>query len=186
MIVLRPGQFVKFTYTGSKSNQFKDVFVLNPNWKNRVHALDLKLMTEAEREVLRAIMNANKTRKAGQHPLPLVNDILNRIEEPRQSMRNAQAFYNRFVKPFIRGRDIYRKYDPSFIVNAQIYRPSHVPGGEVYNPAPLFGGHENKSVFDVGVPSQEKDAWQPVVAPKVKKKDRGNVMTVRGRPKKKP
>jgi hypothetical protein len=127
--------------TGEYSDRQKEVFVLHPLWHSRVHALDLKRMTEAERETLRAIFDP-ETKKKGPHKFPLVNDILRRMN-PLEEVKNPQTFYHKFVKVFIRNKDVYRQYDPSRMVNATVVRPSRVKGN-VENPKPLFHKVETK------------------------------------------
>jgi hypothetical protein len=133
----QPGAIVRFTYQASEEDPFKEVLVLHPGWQGKVHALDLKRVTPAEREVLQAIFDPAS--KGGRHRIPLVNDILRRMD-PVVLVKNPIGFYQRMVKPFLRtAGDCYRQYWPQYIVNAQVVERTKVEG-KVTNPAaaPLF------------------------------------------------
>lgn len=134
---------IRFTYhhlvidedTGSP---FKEVFVLNPSWQGELHAIDLKRLTDAEREVLTAIMDPRW--KTKQHRLPLVNDIWRRLNAP-EDIKNPMSFYVRFVKVFLRGKDAYRRYKINRMSNVNVIQQS-VVRGDVINPKPLFHNTE--------------------------------------------
>lgn len=134
------GSFIRFTYRGDDTkDQFKEVLVLNPAWNGKLQTLDLKRMTPAEAEVLKAILDPAS--KGKQHRIPIVNDVLRRMD-PLELITNPVAFYGRFVKPFIHGKDIYRQYFPSRMSAVQVIKGSAVVG-HVQNPAtawkkPLF------------------------------------------------
>jgi hypothetical protein len=133
--VAQAGAFIRFTYGISESDdRFKEVMVLNPDWRGEMHAIDLKRITPAEREVLEAIMDP-KT-KAAPHRLPLVNDILRRMD-PLVEIKNPMSFYAKFVKVFIKNTDCYRRYKLAHVSSVQTIQASSVQGG-VSNPAPLF------------------------------------------------
>jgi hypothetical protein len=87
----------------STGDKFKEVFVLTPLWQNKMHGLDLKRCTPAEREVLEAILDPDLKDKP--HRIPLVNDIKRRMD-PIELIRNPVVFYTKFVKPFMRKKDI--------------------------------------------------------------------------------
>lgn len=136
----KAGDILRFTYhsensTLGSSHIYKEVFVLHPNWHSKMHALDMKRMTEAERVVLRTIMNPNAREKT--HRIPLINDVLRRMDPP-ELIKNPVSFYNQFVKPFIRNKDLYRTYFPEVMVGTQVVDASKVQGN-VINPKPLFG-----------------------------------------------
>lgn len=126
------------------SDPHKEAFVLHPNWNGKMHALDLKRVTPAEQQVLRAIMDpATATAvKGGQWPVegvpsyPLIRDVLLRMD-PTELIKNPLAFYQRFVKPFIRDKDCYRQYFPQYVSGLQVIEESKVVG-QVTNPKPLF------------------------------------------------
>lgn len=126
------------------SDPNKEVMVLHPNWHGKVHAIDLKRLTPAEQQTLHAIMDpkvkaavdAGQWPVEGAPPYPLVRDILSRMD-PAELIKNPLAFYQRFVKPFIRDKDVYRQYWPRFISNVRVVEESKVQG-QVSNPAPLF------------------------------------------------
>lgn len=142
-MIFKPGQIIKFSYqhpvrdkeSGPKD---KEVFVLHPNWMGKVHGIDLKRLTKAEREVLAAIIeppDEDGTHKP--HRLPLVNDIRRRMQID-QEIKNPVTFYTKFVKPFLRGKDAYRQYDPMKMMHPAIVKGVDL-GGNVINPKPLFG-----------------------------------------------
>lgn len=137
---LEAGSFIRFTYQGEKTDQpFKEALVLNPSWNGKMHGIDLKRLTPAEVEVLRAIMDPATKQKP--HRIPMVNDILRRMD-PVELIKNPVGFYARFVKPFIHGKDCYRQYWPSRMSAIQTIKGSEVTG-HVENPMgawrrPLF------------------------------------------------
>lgn len=122
----------------------KEVLVLHPNWQGRMHAIDLKRLTPAEAQTLRAIMDpkvkaavdAGQWPVDGAPPYPLVRDILHRMD-PVELIKNPIGFYQRLVKPFIRNKDVYRQYFPQYISGLQVIKESNVKG-QVTNPKPLF------------------------------------------------
>lgn len=134
------GQFIRFTYTApGTSDSYKEAFVLNPSWNGKVQALDLKRMTPAEADVVRAIMDPQN--KGKQHRIPLVNDVFRRMD-PIELISNPIGFYQRFVKPFIHGKDVYRQYWPSRMSGIQVIKQSEAVA-HVQNPMgamrkPLF------------------------------------------------
>lgn len=126
------------------SDPAKQAFILHPNWHNKVHALDLSRVTPAEIQVLQAIMDPNVKAQAdaGTWPIegvpnyPLIRDILRRMN-PTELIKNPIAFYQSFVKPFIRDKDCYRQYWPQYMFSLQVMAESHVKG-QMTNPKPLF------------------------------------------------
>ena len=138
------GTFIRFTYTGAKTldNQ-KEVLVLHPNWMGEVHAIDLMRLTQAEREVLRAILDP-KTKRP--HKLPLVNDVLNRMT-PWEDIKNPVSFYSQFVKPFLRNKDAYRRYLPERMSGITVVEDIDVSGAPIAPAKPLFGKPGGGGVF---------------------------------------
>ena len=133
----KPGSVVKFTYrdvTEDSLSRYKEVLVLHPMWQRKVHGIDLKRLTTAERAVLDQIMDPNQKGKTSS--IPLVNDILRRMN-PVEDIKNPVSFYSRFVKVFLRDKDAYRTYYPQKMSAVVTSKPSHVSGG-VVNPKPLF------------------------------------------------
>jgi hypothetical protein len=149
--------------TGEK---FKEILVLHPNWMRRVHAIDLKRLTTAEREVLSAILDKEqvKAAKAGKKPhrFPLVNDVLRRMD-PLEEIKNPVSFYARFVKVFLRNKDAYRTYDPVRMSSVTVVKNTDVTGKQI-NPKPLFG---ERNVF---APSEPKktEPTRPTAGPEKK------------------
>lgn len=138
---VKPGQIVRFTYTPKEKNEsasfedrFKEVFVLAANYMGKMHGIDLKKLTSAEKEVLQAIMDP-KT-KAKPHRLPLVNDVVRRMD-PINEIKNPVTFYNKFVKLFLRNKDAYRMYEHSRMTGTVVTRNIKITGAYV-NPNPLF------------------------------------------------
>lgn len=137
---LEAGSFIRFTYKGvNTEDPFKEVLVLNPSWNGKMQAIDVKRLTPAEAEVLRAVMDPETKKR--QHRIPMVNDILRRMD-PVELATNPVAFYQRFVKPFIHGKDVYRTYWPQRMSAVQTIKNTEVTG-HVQNPMgswrkPLF------------------------------------------------
>jgi hypothetical protein len=137
-MILKPGGIYRFTYNHlvtdeDSGDRFKEVWVLNPSWQRKVHAIDLKRLTAAEREVLSAIMDP-ETKKTT-HRLPLVNDVVRRMD-PITEITNPMTFYGKFVKVFLRNKDAYRTYHPERMLNVTEVKDS--VAGKTYNPKPLF------------------------------------------------
>lgn len=151
MAKFKPGQTVRFTYSHpadrvdeATGDRFKEVFVLNPMWQGKMHGIDMKRLTAAEREVILAVFDP-KTKK-GLHRIPMVNDILRRMN-PIQEVKNPMSFYQKFVKVFLRNKDAYRTYENVRMLNVTIVKESSVIGS-VTNPKPLFHKVESKSAPD--------------------------------------
>lgn len=115
MAIYKKGDIIRFTYP-SNNDRFKEVLVLNELWEGKMHGLDLKNATVAEREVLRVVLDPRM--KGKRHRLPLVNDILTRMDPP-ELIKQPYPFYNRFVKPFIQNKDMYRTYIPMKMTGIQ-------------------------------------------------------------------
>jgi len=150
---LQPGAFVSFTYRvppqEAKPNKFlqgqpqtfsdpnKQIMVLNPNWNNKCHGIDLKRITPAQVEVLKLIMDpATRNDPAKSSKYPLVQDILRRMD-PVEVIKNPVSFYAMMVKPFLGSADAYRQYWPDRMYNLKTIDDSKVSGA-VTNPKPLF------------------------------------------------
>ena len=135
MVNYGPGDIIRFTYnhklveedTGAR---FKEVLVLAPLHEGKVHALDLKRMTGAQREVIEAIMDP-KFQGIRRHRLPLVNDIMRRFKRPVDEIKKPITFYAKFVRPWLRtAGDCYRTYFPERMYNVTVVeRTSKKPGG---------------------------------------------------------
>lgn len=145
----KPAQTIRFTYNHphegideATGDKFKEVFVLNPLWGGMLHAIDLKRLTEAERVVLQEVFNPDNIGLGKKHKLPLVNDILRRMN-PIKEVKNPHSFYFKFVKQFLKNKDAYRKYEPIRMLNVTIVRQTKVKGN-VVNPKPLFHKVESK------------------------------------------
>ena len=146
MATYKPGQTIRFTYNqkvvdADTGDRFKEVFVLNPSWQGKMHGIDMKRLTQAEREVILAVFNP-KTKK-GMHRIPMVNDILRRMN-PLVEVKNPMSFYQKFVKVFLRNKDSYRTYETPKMLNVTIVNQTNVHGG-VTNPKPLFHKVETKA-----------------------------------------
>ena len=126
------------------SDPNKQVFILHPNWHNKIHGIDLGRVTPAEIQVLHAVMDPNVKAQAdaGVWPIegvpnyPLIRDILRRVN-PTELIKNPLAFYQQLIKPFIRNKDCYRQYWPNYAFGLKVMAESHVKG-PLINPKPLF------------------------------------------------
>lgn len=159
---LEPGQFVTFTYNPPARDirvrnglqtvadrelhdRDKYVLILNPNWQMKVHAVDLKRLTPAEVDTLKAIFDPNvkKSVEAGEWPIkdcppyPLIRDILRRMD-PLTVVKNPVLAYQTLIKPFLRNKDAYRIYWQTYMYGPKVVVESHVTG-QVRNPRPMFG-----------------------------------------------
>lgn len=144
----KSAQVIRFTYNHpadrvdeATGDRFKEVFVLNPNWLGRVHGIDMKRLTSAEREVIVAVFD-RKTKK-GKHRLPLVNDILRRMD-PLQEIKNPMSFYQKFVKVFLKNKDAYRQYEIPRMMSVTVVKQSQIVGN-AQNPKPLFHKVESRA-----------------------------------------
>lgn len=144
----KPGQTIRFTYNHPQErideftgDRFKEVFVLNPNYAGKMHGLDLKRMTEAEREVINRIFDPNA--KNVYQKIPLVNDILQRMN-PLKEVKNPHSFYHKFVRVFIQNKDVYRIYELPRMINVTLVKQTNVKGN-TQNPNPLFHKVETKA-----------------------------------------
>lgn len=160
----KAGQVVKFTYRDISATdpnvRFKEVLILHPGWHGKIHALDLKRMTPAEREVMFEVMNPDNRGKP--HRIPLVADILRRMD-PVEDIKNPVSFYSKFVRPFLRtAGDVYRQYYPRKMTGVIVVRQTKVKGG-VINPKPLFHGTTTKSPEKPSAPNKpvSKVSGQP-------------------------
>jgi hypothetical protein len=140
----QPGQIVRFTYSNPKEDEatdrYKEVFVLNGEHMGKIHGLDMRHLSPADREVLELIMDPDSKGKI--HRIPIVNDILKRMD-PLVEIKNPVTFYAKFVRPFIRNKDAYRSYWQHRMTNATVVAHSQVTGGAqggaaATNPKPLF------------------------------------------------
>jgi hypothetical protein len=146
------------------SDPSKYVLVLNPNYHNQVHAIDLKRLTPAQVQTLRAIFDP-KVKAAvdrGEWPVEgapayaLIRDILKRMD-PVEAVKNPVLCYQTLIKPFLAGADAYRKYWQQWMFSVKVVEDSHVQG-KVFNPKPLFKG-----------PSESKGTVVPSGRPLFKK-----------------
>ena len=149
---VKPGAFVSFTYIPPRGSEepAKEIMVLNPNWEGKVHGIDLRRVTPAERMVLQMIMDPETKQRLETVPYPLVRDVLRRMD-PVEVVKSPQRFYQQFVKPFCRNKDVYRKYWPQFMQGIKVVKPSEIQGpmrpvtptGTAFKPMfknPLFKG----------------------------------------------
>ena len=131
----KPGEIVRFTYNRSKFDKYKEVLILNPLHKDKMHAIDLKRLTEAERMVLRTILNPEQ--KGKPQGIPLIRDIMTRMDASNL-IKSPIAFYNQFVKTFLRSTDAYRTYFPRFMISIQTVHKSDIIGTTISVNKPLF------------------------------------------------
>ena len=170
MIKFESGEILRFTYNmdpmgrdEDSGDRFKEVLVLHPNWQGKVHAIDLKRLTVAEREVLDTVFDKEAVAKAKlgkpASRLPLVNDILRRMD-PLQEVKNPVSFYSRFVKVFLRNKDAYRTYYPFRMINVTVVKKTDVRGKPI-NPKPMFG---ERNVFTPKETEKPAQAQKPAGA----------------------
>lgn len=126
-----PGTIIRFTYSHKRvdedtGDRFKEVLVLAPLYNGKMHALDLKRMTAAQREVLEAILDP-KMQGIRRHRLPIVNDIMRRLKKPLEEVKKPPTFYSKFVRPWLRtAGDVYRTYEPSRMLNVTVVEKTTV------------------------------------------------------------
>lgn len=137
----KPGDIIRFTYDPqdvdeNTGDRFKEVLVLNPLWKWKMHGIDLKRLTPAERAVLEAVLDPEQKDKP--HHLPLVNDIKRRMD-PIELINNPVVFYSKFVKPFLRRADAYRQYVPKRMTGISVVKDASIKTGKKPIDKPLFG-----------------------------------------------
>lgn len=136
-----PGTMIRFTYNHqSVDNQtgekFKEILVLHPNWGNKVHGVDLKRLSPAERKVLEIVLDPKQ--KDIPSNIPLVNSIKRRMD-PIKDIHNPMPFYVKFVKPFLNGKDAYRTYIPKLMLNVTVLKDFSIATGRKPVSNPLFG-----------------------------------------------
>lgn len=148
------------------SDPSKYVLILHPSYHGQIHAIDLKRLTPAQVQTLRAVFDP-KVKAAvdrgewpveGAPPYPLIRDILRR-QEPLELVKNPVAFYQLIVKPFLSGADAYRKYWTNWAYGAKVVEETQVQG-KVVNPRPLF--HRNESTQGQVVPPGGKSPFKKI------------------------
>lgn len=135
----KAGSIVRFTYSAEQTkDRYKEVLVLNPHWRGKMHGLDLKRMTPAQIQVIQAIFDPEVASGKKRAPFPLVSDILRRMD-PNEEIKNPIGFYQKFCKPFLRtAGDCYRTYYSTRMSQVTQVKKSAMEGKQ-YNPRPLFG-----------------------------------------------
>ncbi len=156
---LEPGTIVRFTYDhqdvdASTGDKFKEVLVLNGSWQHKVHGIDLKRLSPAEREVLEAVLDPAQEGKP--HRIPLVNDIRRKMD-PIELIRNPTIFYTKFVKPFLRRKDAYRQYLPNRMSGITKVRDARISTGKRPVERPLF----KEPMFGKRFPGEELGMMSP-------------------------
>jgi hypothetical protein len=151
------GDLISFMYPAVHQQQTRahdrnpHVFVLHPNWRGKVHGLNLNYLTADEINVLRMIIDpffemkfrSSLQRRNAQAFNEMEKIITSTGPNRNAKLNNPQAFYNGIIKPFIsvRGYDPYR-----------IYTPSKMTGVRVIQKAAKFTGEESLLKF-----KQEKE-----------------------------
>lgn len=152
----KPGDVVRFTYAHlaedeASGDQFKEVFVLNPEWDGEMHGIDLKRLTEAQRLVVQMVMDPavyQNVKRGKNTKIVLVNDICRRMN-PLEEIKNPQSFYYKFVKRFLKDIDAYRRYDKRNMSAMSIVHISEVKG-QAINPKSVFHKVESTQKPDDG------------------------------------
>lgn len=134
------GSIIRFTYShqsvdANTGDEFKECLVLHPSWHNKVHCVDLKRLSPAQRVVLEAILDPEDADKP--HRIPMVNDIRRKMD-PVQLIQNPVAFYARFLKPFLRKTDAYRQYIPRRMTGVTVVKDAAISTGKAPVAHPLF------------------------------------------------
>lgn len=137
----KPGQMIRFTYTHQSRDEqtgekFKEILVLHPFWNNKVHGIDLKKLSPAERKVLELVLDPEQ--KDVPSRIPLVNNIKKRMD-PIEEIQNPTAFYTKFVRPFLNGKDAYRTYVPHNMSMVTVLKDFSIATGKKPVENPLFG-----------------------------------------------
>jgi hypothetical protein len=146
------------------------VLILNPMYNNLMHGLDMEMLSDAEVETLEAVLDPDQEGK--HHRIPIVNDTLARMK-PWEEIRNPLAFYTKFVKPFLGGKDAYRTYNPGLMRDVIVLKKTDIKGN-VVNSNPLFKKVEAKTDGEqqVAAGPEVKDygkAWLSPIGNKVRK-----------------
>ena len=155
-----PGDIIRFTYKHQAVDEHtgppnKEVLVLHPNWHNKIHAIDLKRVSPAERKVLEYVLDPRNKGKPSR--IPLINNIMKRMD-PVEEIQNPQSFYLKFVKPFLNGKDAYRQYIPHLMSNVVRIRKQGQPVGQPERP--LFP--QAKSPFQKSKETEPQKPLTPV------------------------
>ena len=140
-MVFKPGQMIRFTYThqsvdAQTGDRFKEILVLHPNWQNKVHGIDLKRLSPAERKVLELVLDPKQKNVPSR--IPLVNNIKARMD-PIENIHNPMTFYTQFVRPFLNGKDAYRTYVPHNMAGITVLKDFSIATGRKPVENPLFG-----------------------------------------------
>lgn len=138
-----PGDIIRFTYRHQSVDDQtgppeKEVLVLHPNWRNKIHGIDLKRLNPAERRVLEMLLDPEMRDKPSR--IPLINRIRQTMD-PIEEIQNPVTFYAKFVKPFLRrtGADAYRQYIPKLMSGVTRIRKASIVTGKPKVEKPLFG-----------------------------------------------
>lgn len=140
-MIFKPGTMIRFTYKhqavdAATGDKFKEILVLHPHWQNKVHGVDLKRLSPAERKVLELVLDP--AQKDIPSNIPLVNNIKSRMD-PIKDIHNPMMFYTKFVKPFLNGKDAYRTYVPHNMSSVTVLKDFSIATGKPINKNPLFG-----------------------------------------------
>lgn len=140
-----PGDILRFTYKHQSVDEHtgppqKEVLVLHPNWHNKIHGIDLKRLSPAERKVLEIVLDPKQ--KDTPSRIPLINNIRKRMD-PIEEIQNPQTFYAKFVRPFLNGKDAYRQYIPHLMTGVTRTQKAQISTGKAPTEKPLFGQVKN-------------------------------------------
>lgn len=116
---LEAGMIVRFNYKGEYAHVKRPlVLVLNPRWKNKLHAVSLDFISDAVLLKLRKIVQETIKQKIKQ---------LTRLRLPllKPDIKEPLTFYNRQLRPFIRtyfeaNETPYRQYIVQNITNLRL------------------------------------------------------------------
>ncbi len=113
---IEPGVIVRFNYTGIEVNEPRPlVLVLNPKWKNHLHGIALRILSESELLQLSKLVKFTIAQKA--------NKLLKlRLPKLKADIGNPKSFYESKIKKFLGNKKepAYRTYTLSGISNIKL------------------------------------------------------------------
>ena len=115
-VKMEAGTIVRFSYRGIDVHEPRPlVLVLNPRWKNHLHGIALRVLSENELNKLAKMVKLTLAQKAAK----LVNMRLNIL---KIDIKDPYKFYHKKLKPFIKKMDDspYRTYTISGISATKI------------------------------------------------------------------
>ncbi len=113
---IEPGVIVRFNYKGIEVSEPRPlVLVLNPRWKNHLHGIALRILSESELLRLSKLVKFTVAQKA--------NKLLKlKLPKLKADIGNPESFYKSKIKNFLRNKKepAYRTYTLSGISNIKL------------------------------------------------------------------